>query len=213
MDVVPPRTSYPWAVTEARRPRRPSYQEPSALEALGERHDPIAGLHAAHETAAALVHAGHAVSDPAVTTRLVTLVDEIGLATVADLWSSRPALSLPGALYRLYLIREWVRTSPDLVAREYAAGVLHREPDHAVAGVDPTGPEEVVRVADEILRGAFTGDFALALERAAAFCHVVVSGRAELARETRDLGMAGRLQQVARDLSTGARMWRAGDLD
>ena len=39
MDVVPPRTSYPWAVTEARRPRRPSYQEPSALEALGERHD------------------------------------------------------------------------------------------------------------------------------------------------------------------------------
>lgn len=200
-------------MTERRSPRRPSYQEPAALEALGERSDPIGDLHAAHESAAALLRAGRAASDPEVTRRLVALVDEIGLPTLADLWATRPAHSLPGALYRLYLVREWIRTNPDAVAREYAAGVHAAEPSHAVAGAEPPGQAEVVGVADEILRGAFTVDFALALDRASAFCHVVVAGRAELARRSTDLGRAGRLQQLARDLSACARLWRAGSLD
>lgn len=199
-------------MTDRRTPRRPSYQEPTALEALGQRVDPIAELHAAHETAAVLVRAGRAANDPAVTDRLVALVDDIGLPTVADLWAARPAHSLPGALYRLYLVRDWIRTNPDAVAREYAAGVHHAEPNHAIAGAEPPGPDEVRRVADEILHGAFDGDFALALERASAFCHVVVSGRAELARRSTDLGRAGRLQQLARDLAACATLWRSGDL-
>lgn len=200
-------------MTERRAPRRPSYQEPTALEALGERSDPIAELHAAHESAAILLGAGRAADDPSVTERLVALVDDVGLPTLADLWAARPAHSLPGALYRLYLVREWIRSDPEGVAREYAAGTHFNEPNHAVAGAEPAGPDEVLRVADEILRGAFAGDFALALERAAAFCQVVVSGRADLARRSGDLGKAGRLQQLARDLATSARLWRAGDLE
>lgn len=195
-------------MTDARKPRRPSFQEPVALEALGQRSDPIAALHAAHETAAALLHVGRSAQDAAVTQRLVALVDDVGLSPLADLWASRPAHSLPGALYRLYVLREWMRESPDAVAREYAAGVHFTEPHHAVAGVEPPGPDEVRRVADEILRGAFTGDVGLALDRAAAFCQVVVAGRAELARGTDDLHTAARLQQVARDLSACARLWR-----
>lgn len=196
----------------APKPRRPSYQEPAALEALGERSDPIAEVLAAHETAAVLLHTGHASDDPMVTARLVGLVDEMGLPFLADLWAPRPAHSLPGALYRLYVLREWMTRNDDAVAREYAAGVPAKEPDHAVAGVEPPGPDEVRQVADAILRGAFTGDFALALERAAAFCQVVVSGRAELARHHGGLERAHRLQQVARDLAICARMWRAGTL-
>lgn len=199
-------------MTQPHRPRRPSYQEPAALEALAERSDPIAELHAAHETAAVLLHAGRAADDPEVTGRLVALVDQIGLPALADLWAGRPARSLPGALYRLYLLREWVRHDPDGAAREYAAGVRFMEPNHAVAGAEPPGPDEVRRVADEILRGAFTGDFALALERAAAFCHVVVAGRADLARGAHALAHAGRLQQMARDLAGCARLWRSDQL-
>ena len=157
-------------MTEHRRPRRPSYLEPAALEAVGGRHDPIAGLQAAHETAAVLVHRGRAATDPETIERLVRLVDEIGLPDLAELWAARPARSLPGALWRLYLLREWMTRHPEAVAREYAAGVRFTEPNHVVAGVDPPGPDEVRQVADQILRGAFTGDFAVALERAAAFC-------------------------------------------
>lgn len=193
-------------------PRRPSYKPPASIEALGEGSDPIAELHAAHESAAVLLHAGRAADDPEVTERLVSLVDEIGLPVLADLWAHRPAHSLPGALYRLYVLREWTAADPDGVAREYAAGTHFAEPNHAVAGAEPPGPDEVRRVAEAILRGAFTGDFAIALERAAAFCQVVVAGRAELARHTHDLGRAGRLQQVARDLAVCARLWRNGEL-
>lgn len=200
-------------MTERQNPRRPSFQEPAALEALGQRSDPFGDLHAAHESAAVLLEAGRAVRDPKVTVRLLSLAEDIGLPTLADLWAERPAHSLPGAMYRLYLLREWMRTDPREVAREYAAGVPFTEPNHVVAGIEPPGPEEVSRVADEILRGAFTGDFDVALERAAAFCHVVVSGRAELARGADELGDAGRLQRMANDLTVCARLWREGKLD
>lgn len=187
-------------------------RDPAALEALGERSDPIAELHAAHESAAALLHHGRAATDPEVTERLVALVDEIGLPTLADLWSSRPAHSLPGALWRLYLLREWMRADPEEVAREYAAGIRFTEPNHAVAGVEPVGPDEVRRVADQILRGVFAGDFAVALERAAALCHVVASGRADVTVGSQAVFNAARLQDLARDLSHCARLWRAGNL-
>lgn len=195
------------------RPRRPSYLEPSALEAVGNRFDPIAGLHAAHETAAVLVRRGRAADDPRTVERLVTLVDEIGLPTLAELWASRPARSLPGALWRLYVLREWMLRHPEEVAREYAAGVRFTEPNHAVAGIDPPGPDEVRQVADQILRGAFTGDFAVALERAAAFCAVVSSGRADVTLDPGAVDRAARLRDLATDLTACAQLWRAGRLE
>lgn len=199
-------------MTQARNPRRPTLHEPATLEALGERRDPIEQLHAAHEAAAALLRVGRAAQDPDVTRRLVSLVDDVGLATLADLWASRPAASLPGALYRLYVLREWVRLDAAGVAREYEAGVRFTEPNHAVAGADPAGPEEVVRVADEILQGIFVGDFAVALERAAAFAHVVAAGRADITPGFDNVLRAGRLQDLAAALGVAASLWRSGDL-
>ncbi|GAB3704861.1 hypothetical protein [Mariniluteicoccus flavus] len=193
------------------RPQRPVVRDPAALEALGATSDPVAQLHAAHETAAVLVHEGRASTDPVVVERLVAIVDEIGLPTLADLWSQRPARSLPGALWRLYALREWVADNPYSAAREYEAGIRFTEPNHVVAGVDPTGPDEIRRVADQILRGAFTGDFGVALERAAAFCHVVSAGRSDVGRGT-ELESASRLQQAGRDLTACARAWRSGEL-
>lgn len=49
----------------------------------------------------------------------------------------------------------------------------------AIAGVDQAPSEDdIVRLADSILSGAFVGDFAVALERAAAFTDVVALGLA-----------------------------------
>ena len=102
--------------------------------------------------------------------------------------------------------------SAPTMASANAAGVRFTEPNHVVAGIDPPRPEDVRRIADDILRGAFTGDFAIALERASAFCHVVASGRAEVARGRSELDRAVKLQDMAHDLAENARLWRSGDL-
>jgi hypothetical protein len=96
-----------------RVPRRPAYLTPAALEALGGSYDPTDALRAAHATAAVLVHTGRATDDPQLTSRRVDRVAEIGLWTVAALWSGRPARSLPGSLWRLYVLHEWVRRSTE----------------------------------------------------------------------------------------------------
>lgn len=206
--------------TMTRRHHRPVLRDPEILEEMGRSSDPVAEMHAAHETAAVLVHAGRASDDPVLVERLVMLVDEIGLPTVADLWSQRPARTLPGALWRLYALREWVARHPEEAAHEYGAGVPLTEPNHAVAGVEPPGPQEIRRVADQILRGVYVGDLAFALERAAAFCQVVSAGRADLAAGRTDLShgvsaaaSAQRLAEAAADLAACAKLWRAGELE
>lgn len=205
-------------------PRRPLPLGTDSLEALGASlPDPATVTEVAHQTAAILVGTGRAAHDPEVTSRLVALVDELGLSTVADLWSGRPARSLPGALWRLYALREWVQRNPLQASREYAAGIRFTDVAHAIAGIaEPPQPEELQRVVDEILTGVFDGDFALALDRAAAFCAVIAAGRAELAHDTdaadpdtaTELTRTGAaLLATAEDLRAGANLWRAGELD
>ena len=94
------------------RPRRPTLLGKLALDSLAGAPDPAELVEAAHAAAWLLVSAGRDSEDPQVQARLVRLVDEVGLDTLADLWSQRPARSLPGALWRLYALREWVRSDP-----------------------------------------------------------------------------------------------------
>jgi len=181
--------------------------------------DPADLVEAAHQSAHYVVVAGR---DDETAERFVALVDEVGLSTLAELWSERPARTLPGVLWRLYVVREWIRRDPERASREYAAGIRFAEAHHAVAGsAEPPGPTEVGLVADEILRGVYNADLAVALERASAFCHVVASGRAELADDadiddpddgTRQTNQAAAMQSTALDLRVAANLWRRGEL-
>lgn len=198
---------------DRRQPRRPAMMSPAAMEAFGGTVDPMQEIEAAHQTAAVLVHAGRAANDPTVTARLVDLVEELGLSTVADLWAHRPARTLPGALWRLYVLREWVRRAPDEASLDYTAGVRFADVDHAVAGAaEPPGPTEVTALADAILAGVFEGDLAVALERAAAFCRVVAAGRADRSEGEEAATRAAHLLDTADDLTAAASLWRHGEL-
>lgn len=204
------------------RPRRPALLGKVAAESHGGAPDPAALAEAAHATAVALVESGRAARDAETTARLVALVDEHGLDTVAELWADRPARSLPGVLWRIYALREWVRRSPAEAARDFAAGCAAAPVPHVVAGVaEPPTPEALRALADAILAGVFTGDLAVALERAAAFCRVVAAGRAHRADDVAayDDDAAARLthrsaslQRTAEDLEASATLWRSGDL-
>jgi hypothetical protein len=195
---------------------------PDALDAQSGASDPAQVSEVAHETAAVLVGTGRAAHDPEVTSRLVGLVEELGLSTVAELWADRPARSLPGALWRLYCLQEWVRRDPVGAAGDYSAGIRFADVSRVVAGLaEPPGPDELKALTDAILRGVFDGDLAIALERAAAFCRVVSAGRANRADDSDahdPLGASSQTRRAAAMLTTAedleicARLWRAGNL-
>ena len=185
--------------------------------------DPALRGEIAHTTAAAIVHRARASEDPEVVARLVRLVEVEGLDVVAALWADSSADTLPGALWRLYALREWVRRDPDTVAERFRLGVAAVPVHEVVAGVvTPTGPDDVRSVVDAVLSGVFAGDLAVALERAAAFCRVLAVGAAFDADyvDTVDTGHAGRLTRgaaslvrTAEELERAAGLWRARRLD
>ena len=208
---------------EPRRPRRPAMLDPAQADELPGGVDPALRSQVAHTTAAALVHQGRAQADPDVVARLVALVETEGLDVVAALWSDAPPPTLPGALWRLYVLREWVRRDPGTVADRYRLGVGAAPVHEVVAGVaDAAGPDDVRAVADAVLSGVYVGDLDVALERAASFCRVLAAGAAfdadhldlvdpgGAARTTRG---AASLVRTAEELEHAAALWRAGMLD
>lgn len=196
---------------------KPAPIDPAQIEALGGS-DPWDVVEAAHRTAAIVVGRGRENEDPEVTARLVELVPELGLATLAQLWSQRPARSLPGALWRLYVLHEWVQRSPHEVSRAYIAGAGHADVYRVIAGLsEPPAPEDLRELTLTILNGVFAGDLEVALERAAAFAHVMAVGLADPSADPQEIsaeqvGRAARIQTMARDLHVCAGLWGRGDL-
>ncbi len=210
-------------------PRRPAFFAPLSMDSRGgpEILDPARITEVAHETAAVIVKTGRAAHDPELTARLVALVDDLGLSTVAELWADRPARSLPGALWRLYALREWVGRDGLGASADYAAGIRFADVQHVVAGVaEPPGPAEMRELTDAILTGVYEGDLAIALDRASSFCRVVAAGRVQRAndadvsdahdhdpqRGSDQTRRAASMLTTGEDLEACARLWRQGDL-
>lgn len=200
-----------------RRPfHRPTLRPTEFLEDMAGGVDPLEAAEAAHRTAELVVGRGRDTDDPQLTARLVALVQELGLSTVAEMWADRPARTLPGALWRLYLLHEWVQRQPEETARLFAAGSAHAEVYQAIAGVaQPPSPQGLKVLTEEILTGIFTGDLAIALERAAAFCQVMAVGLTEPGVDhvpVEQVRRGARMRDTADDLTASARLWRLGDL-
>lgn len=185
--------------------------------------DPAEREQAAHATARLLVQGAREHDDPQTVRRLVELTDEHGIELLAHLWSDAPAESLAGALWRLYALRAWVHRDPVAASREFDLGRRLTPVLEVVAGVaDPPGPVQVKDLVDAVLTGVYQGDFAVALERAAAFARIVAVGRAHepgrpadvdsVDDETGSVHSAARLVRTAEQLETAASHWRADEL-
>ena len=186
--------------------------------------DPAQIRQLAHDTAAALVNRARETDDEAVIDRLVAYTDEHGLDALAELWARSSPRSLPGALWRIYLVRLVIRQDPEGTSYLFQRGAeVLTTIDTLVAGAPlPTGPEEITALADQILRGLFRGDFATALDRAAAFSRVTAAGCTSIAddadvtnseRATELTTRALRFTQLAEEFTSCARLHRAGSLE
>lgn len=185
--------------------------------------DPAEREQAAHTTARLLVQGARESDDPQTVRRLVELTDDHGIEVLAHLWAEAAAESLAGALWRLYALRAWVHRDPGAASREFDCGRRLSPVLEVVAGVaDPPGPVQVRALVDVVLTGAYRGDFAVALERAAAFARIVAVGRAHEPGAGVDAAdhdavaasvhSAARLVRTAEQLEVAARHWRAGEL-
>ena len=186
--------------------------------------DPAVLHRAAHDTAHALIDHARDTDDPAVVDRLVAYTDEHGVDALAELWARSNPKSLPGALWRIYLIRLLIRQDPDATSYLFQRGTeVLGTIDAAVAGAPmPTGPDEITALADQILRGLFRGDFGVALDRAASFSRILAAGATSLADDAEPLNperatelttRADRLALTADEFTACARLYRSGSLD
>ena len=118
--------------------RRPARLDPEVAESIEGASDTASSSELAHRAAQALLggrslpddsHSSYddgASDDPGEwITRpgVVAAVAAHGVDAVAELWADSPATTLPGALWRLFLVREWIRRDPALIARRYATVV------------------------------------------------------------------------------------------
>ncbi len=224
----------------AARHHRPVKFSPAMFDQREGGTDPETLSQAAHTSAWALLTRGRANRDPEVTVRLVEFTDRFGVEALAQMWAQAPAASLPGALWRIHALRDTVRRDPARIGEYYRLGQDTAEVSRVVAGVaDPPDAEEVCRTVDEILTGAYTGQFDVALERFAAFCRVIALGQSLAADRTdaaviphrpgaaseffadpgshpagtRMTRASRRLIGTAEQLEAAAAAWRAGTLD
>ncbi|WP_403021313.1 DNA-directed RNA polymerase subunit beta [Salinibacterium sp. GXW1014] len=186
--------------------------------------DPAQVSRIAHDTAAALLSRVRDAPETEIIDRLVEYTDHHGIDAIAELWSRASPRSLPGALWAIYLLRALTRQDAEESSFLYRRGTeLAVTIDPVVAGATvPTGAAEITALADQILRGLFDGDFAVALERAAAFCRLTSLGATDVAddlettspdRASALTAKASRLSHMAVELVTCAKLWRAGSLD
>ena len=112
------------------------------------------------------------------TARVTTFITEGGLDDVAHLWADAEAISLAGALWRLYRVRDQITKQSEDIARLVTIGHDALDTiDPVVAGLrDPITAEGVVTLIDSVFFGEFDGELAEALTRVGALAKLVARG-------------------------------------
>lgn len=207
--------------------RRPVSLDPEVGDEIEGAPDPAEHNAIAHATAWAFVDGGRAnPDDPERAELLDTLVrlgEEGDIEMIAEMWANAGPLSLPGALWRMYAIREWVCRDSDSVADAYRRGLAEREVSEVIAGMAETPqPNDVVATVDRILKGVYDGDLDVAFDRASALVTILAAGiranaqslaATDSDRAARLAGRSEALGNTAGELADAARLARAGTLD
>jgi hypothetical protein len=182
--------------------------------------DPAEAAAIASHTARALLARGRDSESDELVQRLVAFADGHGLDTLAELWARSLATSLPGALWRLYLVRAIVQHNPEDASQLFQRGVDDLTTiDQVVAGApNPLSAEGFSGLLDDILRGAFVGELSEALSRASAVARAVSAGAISLAWLSEEhahylTGRSLNWSVIADELQQAASMARSGQLD
>lgn len=207
-------------MTTQRTPRRPAMLDAEQAENIPGAEDGARSSEVAHLVAQTLL--GIEKDSDQNVQHLRELLESGGVDTVSELWSALPANTLPGTLWRLYLVYQWYLRDPDLVNERFQQGLSALEIGEA-APVERS-EKSVSTLMEELAalweaKTSITGLGPL-LDKVADFLHVLASGvSAEWIKDARDeladpvTLRPQALLQTASDLKLSARMAKANRLD
>lgn len=207
-------------MTTRRTPRRPAMLDAEQAENIPGAEDGARSSEVAHLVAQTLL--GIEKDSDQNVQHLRELLESGGVDTVSELWSALPANTLPGTLWRLYLVYQWYLRDPKLVNERFQQGL-------SALKIGETAPVErseksVSTLMAELAalwqaKTSITGLGHL-LDKVADFLHVLASGlSAEWIKDARDeladpvTLRPQALLQTASDLKLSARIAKANRLD
>ncbi|MDO4259138.1 MAG: hypothetical protein Q4C87_06395 [Actinomycetaceae bacterium] len=145
-------------VNSYRTPRRPAMLSAQAADAIIGDDDPAEGSVIAHTSAWALFGVGDEEFGADAVIRLRETIRNEGVDVVAHMWSRSPEFTLPGALWRLWLLSEWYRQHSHIVMRRFEEGMAAPR----VPGLEPPiqcdPPTVVIERIFALLAGECTED-------------------------------------------------------
>lgn len=201
-------------------PRRPAMLDAEQAENIPGAEDAASSSEVAHLVAQTLL--GIEKESDENVQRLRQLLESGGIDTVSELWSTSPVSTLPGTLWRLYLVYQWYLRNPQLVNERFQQGlaaldigdIFSREhSDKSVANL-------MDKLAALWQTQTSIAELAPLLDRVSDFLQVLASGvSAEWIKDSRDeLADAVTLRpqallQTADDLKLSARAAKANHLN
>lgn len=203
------------------QPRRPAMLDPQAADAIVGDTDPALASEIAHTSAWALLGVGDDEFDAATVERLRTSIANEGIDAIAHMWSRSPEFTLPGAMWRIFLLSEWVRRDRALVEQRFAQGLTLYCEKGAQEAPDSFTLEAVNERCLALLNGQMTDDDldSICLQ-AAALMRVLAAGEnAQWIEDPSDplahpvTTRAQALVRTAEELEDAAGRARAGQLD
>lgn len=217
----------------ARQFHRPARLDPEAAEQIEGSADTAIASELAHRAAQALIGGFPTDSEEGPITRagVTAAVASQGIDDVAELWADSPAATLPGTLWRLFLVREWIRRDPQLVASRYATTIDLTTDEAATARFEAAlseaapapAPAEMRAHLDRLLAGQLEGSVtALAplLRMASGFLRALAIGSNPIWIEDDADELADRVTRrdsallaTSQELAEAARRAAAGLLD
>ena len=102
-------------------PRRPAMLDAEQAENIPGAEDAASSSEVAHLVAQTLL--GIEKESDENIQRLRQLLESGGIDTVSELWSTSPVSTLPGTLWRLYLVYQWYLRNPQLVNERFQQGL------------------------------------------------------------------------------------------
>lgn len=156
-------------VDRHRHPRRPAMLSAEAADQIVGDEDPAEGSALAHTSAWALLGVGDEEFGQEAVQRLRATIAVEGVDVVAHMWSRSPDFTLPGALWRLWLLKEWCDRDLAEVRERFDEGIRGVAVDLRF--------DAVIDEVGALLGGERTeDDLALILSEAAAVMRVCAGG-------------------------------------